>query len=204
MKRASMTSGGVCILTFAWVLASPACSSNNSPSPGMGAPDSSAGADTYSGGGGDDSSSVSDAPASGDAKTSKPKDIGSSCTATAECAMGLMCDMSFPNGICTLACQMDSQCVGRRIMGICVNSLCFAPCTPTAPVTDAGADAAPPKSPCKNSTFECVSVPNETSMVCLPNPEAGAGEGGPGGDAEVPDSTTGTPEAGGMDAAEGG
>ncbi len=201
MKRASMTSGGVCILTLAGVLASPACSSSSNPNPGTGASDSSTAADTFTGGGGDDSSSpASDSAASPDAKGTKPKDIGSSCAATTDCAMGLMCDTTVPNGFCTMTCQMDSQCVGRRITGICVNSLCYAPCTPTAPAAEAGADAAAPKSPCKNSTFECVSVPNETSMVCLPNPEAGTGEAGPGGDAEVPDSTSAT-DAAGTDAA---
>jgi hypothetical protein len=91
---------------------------------------------------------------------------------------------------------MDTDCAGKGgSYGACILMLCFASC----PGPDAGVltEAGTPKAPCKNKAFDCEPVTGHMSAyACLPNPEAGVTEGGPGDDGggtdSSADSTTGS------------
>jgi hypothetical protein len=118
-----------------------------------------------------------------------------------------MCNLTFPGGMCTKACTMDSECSGKGgVSGPCIMMLCFASC----PGPDAGVltDAGTIKPPCKNKAFDCEAITGHSSpYACLPNPEAGAGDAGDdggttdsgGGDATTEDAG----DAGGTDATPG-
>jgi len=113
-------------------------------------------------------------------RTPKPKAVGSPCAADTDCAGGLSCNASFPNGMCTKACTTDTDCAGKSgTTGACVNAMCFALCAVDADAgaidADGGADAdgGKPKAPCKNKSFECATPPGRTDLVCLPPGDAG-------------------------------
>ena len=157
------------------VVAAVACSSSSPGGSGT-VPDASTnGMD--SGSPGDDSGSISDTGAPVEAGP-RPKQIGSPCMADTDCSTGLTCNMTFPGGMCTKACAMDSDCAGKGgSVGACITMLCFASCVgPDAGVlTEAGT----PKAPCKNKAFDCEPITGHTpTYACLPNAEAGAVDGG--------------------------
>jgi hypothetical protein len=158
------------IVPLAWIFSAPGCSSDNQAGR---APDASS--DSHAPG--DDSGTT--IPTYDGGRPPKLKDIGSPCTTSAECRSGLMCDTSFPGGLCTKACTMDMECTGKRISGACVGNLCFAAC-----VMGAVSDAGVPKPPCKNKAFDCVPVPGHAGMVCLP-PSVDGGGMGDGGSGEA-------------------
>ena len=175
------------------VVAAVACSSS-SPGGNGNVPDAStSGMD--SGPPGDDSGSISDTGAPVEAGP-RPKQIGSPCTADTDCTTGLTCNMTFSGGMCTKACAMDSDCAGKGgSVGACITMLCFASCVgPDAGVlTEEGT----PKAPCKNKAFDCEPITGHTpAYACLPNAEAGAGDGG-----GVTDDGGGTDSSGGADSA---
>jgi hypothetical protein len=199
MKRTSALARAS-ILPLAWFLSAPGCSGDNKAAgPSDASTDSNAPADD---------SGPGLAPPGDGGRVSKPKDLGSACTASAECKTGLMCDLSLPNGLCTKACMTDTECAGKRVSGACIDNLCFATCVLGA-VTDAGR----PKAACKNRSFACVDVPGRTAMVCLPPGDAGSPDAGPtrdggpteaGADAESVDASTGDGETDGHAENEGG
>jgi hypothetical protein len=208
MKRTSALAKAS-ILPLAWFFSAPGCSGDNKAAgPSDASIDSNAPAD--------DSGPGVTPPGDG-GRVSKPKDLGSACTTSTECKTGLMCDLSFANGLCTKACTTDTECAGKRVSGACIDNLCFATCVLGA-VTDAGR----PRAACKNRSFACVDVPGRTAMVCLPGGDAGStdaglpSDGGPtedGSDAESVDANAGDGEThghgdaeieGGADAASGG
>jgi hypothetical protein len=150
-----------------------------------------------SGSSGDDSGPIADTGASPVEAGPRPKQIGSPCTTDSECTTGLTCNLTFPGGMCTKACAMDSDCAGKGgSVGACITMLCFASCVgPDAGIlTEAGT----PKAPCKNKAFECEPITGHTpTYACIPNLEAGVGDsgGGPGdggGTDSSADSTTGS------------
>jgi hypothetical protein len=174
------------------VVVAVACSSSSPGGSGM--PDASTnGMD--SGSPGDDSGPILDTGAPVEAGP-RPKQIGSPCTADTDCTTGLTCNMTFPGGMCTKACAMDSDCAGKGgSVGACITMLCFASCVgPDAGVlTEAGT----PKAPCKNKAFVCEPITGHTPIyACLPNAEAGTGDGGGGpGDGGGMDSTVGATDS---------
>ena len=90
------------------------------------------------------------------------KRLGSDCTADADCRSGLMCDLSTPGGMCTLACAADATCTDGRTTGVCISSMCYASCDPAS---DAGAI-------CKRKGYLCTG--DTGHMGCTPNPDAGS------------------------------
>ena len=185
-------------LVFASILGSVvvavACSSS-SPGGNNTTPDASTnGMD--SGSPGDDSGTIPDTGGSALDAAPHPKQIGSPCLVDTDCTAGLTCNMTFPGGMCTKACVMDGDCAGRGgSVGACLMMLCFASCVgPDAGVlTEAGT----PKAPCKNKAFDCVPITVHTpTYACVPNAEAGTGDGGGGDDGggmdSSADSTTGS------------
>ncbi len=207
-----------CALVVACLLATAGCSGDDSK-PGnntMTTPDASKPVVDSGTMSGDDSSVTppgDDASTAMDASKGGKKDIGSPCTATTDCRPGLMCDPSFPMGMCTEACTMDTDCLANSHSGgACIGSTCYATCVLTDAGTvstdDAGAEAGAPKAPCKNKAFACMAVANETSMVCLPTDAGTSGDDGGGddggGDASGGDDSstaeTGPSEAGASDA----
>jgi hypothetical protein len=181
--------GAVGALISGSLVVAVACSSS---SPTGGGPQDASTMD--SGGSGDDSGMVLDTGAPVEAGM-HPKAIGSPCLADTDCATGLTCNMTFPGGMCTKACAGDGDCMGRGgSVGACIMMLCFAAC----PGPDAGVltEAGTPKAPCKNKAFDCEPITGHTpTYACLPNAEAGAGDGGGddggGMDSSAADSTTG-------------
>jgi len=76
--------------------------------------------------------------------------VGGGCTNDMECVAGLMCDRSFPRGMCTKSCTVTKDCGST---GVCFANTCFhvCPCTrngyicigePDPDAGETGADAA--------------------------------------------------------------
>ncbi|HEX9296006.1 MAG TPA: hypothetical protein VF881_09220 [Polyangiaceae bacterium] len=76
--------------------------------------------------------------------------VGGGCTNDMECVAGLMCDRSFPRGMCTKSCTVTKDCGST---GVCFANTCFhvCPCTrngyicigePDPDPGETGADAA--------------------------------------------------------------
>jgi hypothetical protein len=130
-------------------------------------------------------------------KVTKPKALGSPCTMDAECETGLMCNTSIAGGLCTKSCTMNGECTAKGgAVGACVQSICFAPCDVAADGGSIVDDAGKTKAACKNKALVCTAVAGATAPICLPNPDAGAGDDGGPGDATAaeaapgPDATT--------------
>jgi hypothetical protein len=141
---------------------------------------------------GDDGSTVSTPPK---AEGGVLKVIGSPCSVGTDCASGT-CDTNVPNGMCTKACAMDSDCSekGNSTGSACVDSMCYEFCKQVDAGPIAPEDGGKAVSPCKNKALVCEPVAGQPAPMCMPNPDAGttSDDGGTATDAQ-PSDDSGTP-----------